>query len=64
MCPWRSCEHGLYVRQFVVFEHGGNSYLFVSDGTDGIGANDMMCQLTGVIGLSDTTLTSGKVRIR
>jgi len=51
------------VRQFAVFEHSTNSYLFVSDGTDGIAATDMLFQMTGVTGLSDTTLTAGDLTI-
>jgi len=51
------------VRQFAVFEHSTNSYLFVSDGTDGIGANDVLFQMTGVTGLSDTTLSGGNLTI-
>jgi hypothetical protein len=51
------------VRQFAVFEHSTNSYLFVSDGVDAIGAADMLFQLTGVTGLSDTTITAGDLTI-
>lgn len=49
--------------QFAIFEHSTNSYIFISDGTDGIGANDVLFQLSGVTGLSDTTLTAGNLRI-
>ncbi len=51
-------------RQFAIFEHSTNSYLFVSDGVDGIGANDVMFQLSGVTGLGDSTLTAGNLTIQ
>lgn len=49
--------------QFAIFEHSGNSYLFISDGTDGIAATDVFVELTGVTGLSDSTLTGGNLTI-
>lgn len=36
----------------VVYDDGVNSYLFVSDGVAGVGANDVLVQLTGVTGLA------------
>jgi hypothetical protein len=50
--------------QIAVFEHSTNSYLFVSDGVDGVGAADVLFQLTGVTGLSDTTITGGNLTIQ
>jgi Ca2+-binding RTX toxin-like protein len=49
--------------QFCVFEQGGNSYVFISDGVDGIAAGDVLIQLTGVTGLTGTTITSGNTTI-
>lgn len=49
--------------QFCVFEQGGNSYVFISDGVDGVAAGDMLIQLTGVTGLTGTTITSGNTTI-
>ena len=51
-------------RQIAIFEHGTNSYLYVSDGVDGIGANDMLFQMSGVTSLSDSTLTAGDLTIK
>ncbi|MEE9265757.1 MAG: hypothetical protein V3V86_03415, partial [Gammaproteobacteria bacterium] len=65
-----ACEAGINAsgvaaaRQFAIFEHSTNSYLFVSDGVDGIGANDVMFQLSGVTGLGDSTLTAGNLTIQ
>jgi len=50
-------------RQFAVFEHSGSSYIFVSDGTDGVDASDVLIKLTSVTGLTDTTLTGGDLTI-
>lgn len=50
-------------RQFAVFESGSDSYIFVSDGTDGVDANDVLIKLTGETGLTDTTLTGGDLTI-
>lgn len=49
--------------QAAIFEHGGNSYLFISEGTDGVGAGDMLIEMTGVTGLADSTLTGGNLTI-
>ena len=37
--------------QLAFGEFGGNSYVFISDGVDGVGANDILIKLTGVTGL-------------
>ena len=50
--------------QFALFEHGGHTYLFVSDGTDTLGAGDLLFQLNGVTGLTDTTIAGGNVTIK
>lgn len=34
--------------QYAVFGFGSDSYVFISDGTDGIGANDVLIKLAGV----------------
>lgn len=39
------------------FEHGGDTYVFISDGVAGVSAGDGLIKLTGVTGL--TTLTVG-----
>ncbi len=42
----------------LIFGHGGDSYIFITDGTTGIGANDVLIKLTGVAaGLGTDTLT-------
>lgn len=45
-------------RQFAVWESGTSSYVFVSDGTDGVDANDVLIQLTGVTGLTTTDIVT------
>ncbi len=50
--------------QFCFFTHDGNTYFFVSDGTDGVDANDVMLQFAGVATLSDSTITGGNVTIQ
>jgi len=45
--------------QYAVFEVGSDSYLFISDGSDGVGANDVLIQLAGVTGLNDSTIIGG-----
>jgi len=37
--------------QMAIFQHEGDAYLFISDGTDGVGANDTLVKLVGI----DTT---------
>ncbi|TXI28108.1 MAG: calcium-binding protein [Nitrosomonas oligotropha] len=44
--------------QYAVFEFGSDSYVFVSEGTDGVGAGDMLVKLTGVTGLTDSTIST------
>ena len=34
--------------QAAIFKSGTDSYVFISDGTDGIGANDVLIKLAGV----------------
>ena len=43
--------------QFAVFEQGGNTYVFISDGGDGVDANDVLVELDGVTGLSESDFT-------
>lgn len=42
--------------QFAVFEHAGNTYIYVSDGTDAVAVGDVLVQLTGVTGVTATTI--------
>ncbi|WP_293006406.1 calcium-binding protein [Nitrosomonas sp.] len=49
--------------QFAIFELGADSYVFVSEGTDGVGAGDMLIKLTGVVGLSDSTIATTDLTI-
>jgi len=49
--------------QFAIFESGSDSYVFVSEGTDGIGAGDMLIKLTGVTGLTDGTIATTNLTI-
>lgn len=44
-----------------VFTDGGNSYLFVSNGTTGVGAGDALIQLTGVNATTGLTIVSGDI---
>jgi len=44
--------------QAAIFQSGSDSYLFVSDGVDGIGANDVLIKLTGVTGLTAGTINA------
>ncbi len=41
---------------FAIFEHGNDSYVFISDTTDGVNANDGFIKLVGVTGLTDSTI--------
>ncbi|WP_062120779.1 beta strand repeat-containing protein [Aureimonas sp. AU40] len=49
--------------QTAIFQNGSDSYVFISDGTDGVGANDVLIKLTGVTGLTTSTLTSGDLTL-
>lgn len=42
--------------QFAVFEHGGSTYVLVSDGTDNLAVGDVIVKLTGVAGITSTEL--------
>jgi hypothetical protein len=44
---------------FAVFEHSGSTYVFVSDGINAVANTDAFIQLTGVTGISNTTVTGG-----
>jgi hypothetical protein len=44
--------------QMAVFEHGGNTYVFVADGTAGVDAGDAIVKLVGVTGVTGTTIDS------
>ncbi|HDZ08734.1 beta strand repeat-containing protein [Pseudohongiella sp.] len=46
-----------------IFEHSGDSYVFISDATAGLSATDVLIKLTGVTGLTDSTITSGDLTI-
>ncbi|MDR5900459.1 calcium-binding protein [Halomonas vilamensis] len=48
---------------FAIFEDSGNTYVFISEGTSGVGAGDGLVELTGVTGLSDSTITAGDMTI-
>jgi hypothetical protein len=41
----------------------GNFYLFISDGTAGVTANDVLVQLTGVTSISSIDLTNGNLTL-
>ncbi len=45
----------------VVWANGGDSYLFITDGTAGVGANDVLIQLTGVSAATGLTFASGDI---
>jgi len=44
--------------QFAVFENGGSTYVFISDGTDNVDANDNLIKLTGITGVTSVTVTA------
>ncbi len=44
--------------QMAVFAHGGNTYVFVADGTAGVDAGDAIVKLVGVTGVTGTTIDS------
>ncbi|MDC0999478.1 hypothetical protein OAS66_09340, partial [Alphaproteobacteria bacterium] len=45
--------------EYAIFTHGSDTYIFVGDVVDGVGTGDGLIQLTGVTGLSNSTLTGG-----
>lgn len=49
--------------QSAVFEFGADTYVFISEGTNGVGAGDALIKLVGVTGLSDTTITGANLLI-
>ena len=48
-------------RETAVFVFGTDSYIFVSDGTAGLGANDVLIKLTGIAAATGITLTAGDI---
>ena len=44
--------------QAAIFTFGADTYVFISEGTDGVGAGDALIKLVGVTGLSDTTVNA------
>lgn len=44
--------------QAAIFEFDGSSYVFVSNGTDTVDAGDLLVKLTGVTGLTDSTINA------
>jgi Ca2+-binding RTX toxin-like protein len=51
--------------EFALFKvsNKGNYFLFISDGVSGVGANDVVVELTGVTTIKGLTLTSGDLTI-
>ncbi|WP_424895261.1 beta strand repeat-containing protein [Tepidimonas sp. HKU79] len=49
--------------QTAYFEFGSDTYVFISEGTDGVGAGDALIKLVGVTGLSDITITGANMTI-
>ena len=56
-----SLTHG--AGKMVIFEHGSNTYLFVSDATDVVSDGDIILELTGVTGITTSTLDGGLLTI-
>ncbi len=48
---------------FAIFEHSGDSYVYITDATAGVGATDVLIKLTGITSLSDSTITGGDLTI-
>ena len=42
--------------QTAVFNHDGAAYLFISEGTDGVGAGDMLIKLVGITATTGLTI--------
>ena len=49
---------GTTAGQMAVFEHGGNTYIFIGDGTNLVDAGDVLVKLVGVTGVTGTTIDS------
>lgn len=49
--------------ELAIFQNGSDSYIFVSDGVNGVDANDVLIKLTGVTGLSDSTIAADNLTI-
>jgi len=49
--------------QSAIFEFGGSTYVFLSDGDAGVDAGDGLIKLVGVTGLTDSTITGGSITI-
>ena len=51
--------------EFVLFKVNGTGdyYAFISDGTAGVGANDVLIQLVGITSISGIDLTGGNLTI-
>jgi len=54
---------GAAAGQMAIFALGSDSYVFISNGTDGINANDALIRLVGVTGLTDSTITGNNLTI-
>lgn len=48
---------------FAVFTYGSDSYVFIHDGTSGLASTDVLVKLTGVTGLTDTTISTTSLTI-
>ncbi len=54
---------GTNAGELVIFEDAGSSYVFISDAAQGVTANDVLVKLTGVTGLTDSTITGNNLTI-
>ena len=45
--------------QAAIFTFGSDTYVFISEGTNGVGAGDALIKLVGVTSLSDSTVNAG-----
>jgi Ca2+-binding RTX toxin-like protein len=48
---------------FFRVNNAGNNYMFISDGVAGLGANDVIAQMTGVTSIASINLTGGDLTI-
>jgi len=48
---------------FAIFQLGSDSYVFIHDGVTALGANDVLIKLTGVTGLTDSTISATDLTI-